>query len=246
MPPRISIPGSIRKTEVVMIHKTFATILTIPLLTGVLSAQSLKTQALLMAMGANGKQMTSYQWKQKTTVIRKGNSLEPMIDELRFDATNQIQRITLVKPEEKKMGPLRARKAAEVKDSIQQVMQLARRYASPQLLSDAIRKGEIWEGPHALRVQARSVLLPIDEMTMQVNGSTYLATRIDFKTQYEGSPVAIAIDYQQLPGGPSMMTRMTVQVPKENIIVNVESFDFVCLAGPVSFEFVSTLTEKTK
>jgi hypothetical protein len=133
------------------------------------------------------------------------------------------------------MGPLRARKVAEVKDSIQQVMQLARRYASPQLLSDAIRKGETWEGPHTLRVQARSVLLPVDEMTMQVNGPTYLATRIDFKTQYEGSSVAIAIDYQQLPGGPSMMTRMTVQVPKENIIVNVELFDFARLAGPVSF-----------
>ena len=106
---------------------------------------------------------------------------------------------------------------------------------SLQSIYEAIRKGEIWEGSHALRVQARSVLLPFDEMTMQVNGSTYLATRIDFKTQYEGSPVAIAIDYQQLPGGPSMMTRMTVQVPKENIIVYVESFDFVRLAGPVSF-----------
>jgi hypothetical protein len=96
-----------------------------------------------MAMGSNGKQMTSYQWKQKTTVIRKGNPLEPMIDELRFDATGQIQRITLVKPEEKRMGPLRARKAAE--------------------------------------------------------------------------------------------GRMTVQIPKDAVIVNVESFDFVRLAGPVSF-----------
>ena len=89
-----------------MIHKTFATILAIPLLTGVLCAQAPQTQALLMAMGANGKQMMSYQWKQKTTVIRKGNPLEPMIDELRFDASGQIQRITLVKPEEKRMGPL--------------------------------------------------------------------------------------------------------------------------------------------
>jgi hypothetical protein len=43
------------------------------------------------------------------------------------------------------------------------------------------------------------------------------------------------MDYQKIPGGPSVMTRMTVQVPKDNIIVNVESFDFVRLAGPVSF-----------
>jgi hypothetical protein len=202
---------------------------------GVLCGQSPKTQSLLLAMAANGKQTVSYQWKQKTTVIRKGNPLDPMLDEIRFDATGQVQRITLVKPEEKRMGPLRARKAAEVKDSVQQVMQLARRYASPQLLTEAIRKGEIWEGSHALRVQARGVLLPVDEMTMQVKASTYLATRIDFKTQYEGSPVAIAMDYQQLPGGPSVMTRMTVHIPKEDIIVNVEPFDFERLTGPISF-----------
>ena len=45
-------------------------------------------------------------------------------------------------------------------------------------------------------------------------------------------PVMIAVDYEQAPGGPSMMTRMTVQIPKEGVVVNVESFDFVRVAGP--------------
>jgi len=216
-----------------MINKSLMTALTIPLLAVALSGQGPKTQALLMAMGANGKQMVSYQWKQKITVFRKGNPLEPTIEELRFDATGQLHRMTIAKPEEKRMGPLRARKAAETKESVQEVMQLARRYASPQQLSQAIQKGEIWEGQGRLRVQARSVILPMDEMLMVVNGATFLATRIDFKTQHEGSPVAIAIDYEQFPNGPSMMTRMTVQIPKEDIVVNVESFDFVRLAGPI-------------
>ena len=185
-----------------------------------------------MAMGANGKQMVSYRWKQKVTVVRKGNPLDPMIEEFGFDATGQLQRMTLVKPQEKRMGPIRARKAAEVKESVQEVMQLARQYSSPQQLIQAIQKGEIWEGQGRLRVQARALILPLDEMMMTVNSGTFLATRIDFKTQYEGSPVAIAVDYDNLPNGPSIMTRMTVQIPKEDILVNVESFDFVHLAGP--------------
>ena len=37
-----------------------------------------------------------------------------------------------------------------------------------------------------------------------------------------------------------------VQIPKDDIIVNVESFDFVRLAGPVSFYLVSTLKENTQ
>lgn len=215
-----------------MLNKKFSAVLIAPLMAGVLIGQASTKQALLMAMGANGKQVAAFQWKQKTTVVRKGKPLDPMIEEIRFDSSGQPQRVTLVKPEEKRMGPLRARKAADTKESIQEVMQLARRYANPQQLSQAIQKGEVWEGQGRLKVQARAVVLPMDEMTMAVNGSTYLATRIDFKTQYEGSPVTIAIDYEQFPNGPSMMTRMTVQIPKEDITVHVESFDFVRLAGP--------------
>jgi hypothetical protein len=43
--------------------------------------------------------------------------------------------------------------------------------------------------------------------------------------------VAIAIDYQQMPNGPSVMARMTVQIPEEHVVVNVESYDFVRLAA---------------
>jgi len=233
---RLKFAFSLAQTGAVMINQEFKKILMIPLLAAVLfSGQASTKQALLMALGANGKQMASFQWKQKTTVVRKGKPLDPMLEELRFDATGQLQRMTIVKPEEKKMGPLRARKAAETKESIQEVMQLARRYASPEQLSQAIQKGDVWEGQGRLRVEAQSVILPRDEMMMAVNSGTYLATRIEFKTQHEGSPVTITMDYQQLPNGPSMMTRMTVQIPGEDIVVNVESFDFVRLAGPNVF-----------
>ena len=133
------------------------------------------------------------------------------------------------------MGPLKARKVAEVKDDVQDVMRLAGRYVSPPQLSQAIQKGEVWEGQGTLRVQSRSLILPIDEMTMVVSGASYLPIRADFKTQYESSPVAIAVDYQQLPNGPNMMARMTVQIPKDDIVVNVESFDFVRLASQTGF-----------
>jgi len=218
-----------------MTNKHFAPLLMLAMLPAVVTAQAPKTQALLMAMGANGKQMAPYQWKQKTTVIRKGMPIGTFIEELRFDASGQLQRITLSKPEEKKMGPLKARKVAEVKDDVQDVMRLAGRYVSPPQLSQAIQKGEVWEGQGTLRVQSRFLILPIDEMTMVISGASYLPIRADFKTQYESSPVAIAVDYQQLPNGPNMMARMTVQIPKDDIVVNVESFDFVRLASQAGF-----------
>jgi hypothetical protein len=210
-------------------------VISIPILAGVLLAQAQKTQALLMALGANSKQVVAYQWKQRTTVNRNGNAIGIKIDEVRFDPSGQPQRITLVQPEQKKMGPLRAHKAAEIKSDIQQVMQLAASYTNPQELSQAIRKGEVWEGQGSLRVHARALILPMDEMEMIVNGATYLPARIEIKTQHEGSPITITADYQQLSNGPNMLMRMTVQVPAERIVVGVESFDFARLAGGTGF-----------
>jgi hypothetical protein len=209
------------------------TIAILPLLAAALPAQNPKVPPLLMAFGANGKQMVSYQWKQSTTVIRKGNPAAVQIEEVRFDAAGQPQRITLARPGEKRMGPLMARKAAAIKDDVQDVMRLAGRYANPQELAAAIRKGEIWEGQGVLRVHAQSVLLPGDEMNMTVNGATYLPVHVEFNTRYEGGPVAIAIDYQQLSNGPSLMARMIVRIPQDDIVVNVDSYDFVRVAGPV-------------
>ena len=124
------------------------------------------------------------------------------------------------------MGPLRARKAAEVKDNIQEVMQLAGQYVHPRRLSQAIRNGEIWEGPGSIRVRAKSILLPMDEMSMLASSATYLPTRIEFRTIHDGRPVVITADYRQLPGGPAVMSHMTVQIPSEDALVHVESYDF--------------------
>ena len=116
-----------------------------------------------MALGTNAKQVAAYQWKQKTSITRKGTPTAQRLDEVRFDASGQMRRITLVQPEEKTMGPLMARKAASAREDVQEVMQLAGLYANPRQMSDAIKKGEMWESPGNLRVQARAIVLPIDE-----------------------------------------------------------------------------------
>jgi hypothetical protein len=219
------------QTGIAMNTKHTRTILALALVSGALQAQTPKTQALLMAIGTNGKQMAAYQWKQKTTIIRNASPAAFKVEEIRFDATGQPQRITLSQSEQKKMGPLRAHKAAGIKDDVQEVMQLAARYAHPQQLAQAIQKGEIWEGQGAMRVHARALILPVDEVDMSVNPASYLATRVDIKSQHEGRPVTIGIDYQVLPNGPNMLSRMTVQIPEDNIVVNVESFDFMRLGA---------------
>jgi hypothetical protein len=89
--------GELQQTEVAMVTNRSSIILCVALLTGILAAQSPRTQAVLMAMKANASQLASWQWKQRTTILRKGNQLNAKIDEVRVGTGGVLHRTTLVR-----------------------------------------------------------------------------------------------------------------------------------------------------
>jgi hypothetical protein len=198
-------------------------------MSALLAQSSVDGRKLLLPMAANAKRMMHYEWKQRITVVRKGQPSEPVINQVRFDSTGQMQRTTLSAPEQKQMRGLRGRVAAGVKEDVKQIMELAGSYNKPQQMVEAIKKAQISQAPggNTIRVQANNLIKPTDSMTMLVNGATKLAKHIDIRTDYEGDPMTIAQDYAPVPGGPNVMKSMRVSVPRKNLVVNVDSYDFV-------------------
>jgi hypothetical protein len=147
-------------------------------LTTLFAQMSGESAKLLLAMGANAKRVVQYEWKQRITVVRKGRPAEPVVDQVRFDSTGQMQRTTISAPAQEKRG-------------------------------------------------VRGRIAPSDSLVMLVNSATHLATRVDIKTDYEGGPMTITQDYGRIPGGPNMMKSMRVSVPGKDLVVNVESYDYV-------------------
>lgn len=68
---------------------------------GVTAQTSSDSSALLLAMAANAKRVMQYEWKQRITVVRKGNAAEPIVDQVRFDSAGKMQRTTISAPEQK-------------------------------------------------------------------------------------------------------------------------------------------------
>jgi hypothetical protein len=194
-----------------------------------LFAQSPVTNGkLLVAMAINAKRVVQYEWKQRVTVIRRGNPSEPMISQIRFDSSGQMQRTIISAPQQKQMGGIRGKIAAEVKENVKEIMELAGSYNKPQQMMEAVKKAEISQpaGAGTVRLQATGLIKPADCMTMLVSSTTHLATHVDIRTDYEGGPMTIAQDYSPIPGGPNMMKTMKVSVPQKDIVVNVDSYDF--------------------
>ena len=200
--------------------------------TGVTAQMSSNSSTLLLAMAANAKRMMQYEWKQRITVVRKGNAAEPIIDQVRFDSAGKMQRTTISAPEQKEARGLRGRVksnvAAGVKEDVKQIMELAGSYNKPQQMVEAVRKAQVSQtGGGTIRLQANNLITSTDSMTMMVNSATHLAKHVDIKTDYNGDPMAIAQDYSPVPGGPNVMKTMRVSVPAKSLVVNVDSYDFV-------------------
>ena len=196
------------------------------LLAPLLGQMPVTSQRLLLAMGMNAKRMTQYEWKQRVTVIRRGNPSEPIISQVRFDSTGQMQRTTISAPPQKQTGGLRGRMAANVKENVKDIMELAGSYNKPQQMMEAVKKAQISQTPGAVRLQSSGLIKPQDSMVMLLDPSTHLATHVDIKTDYEGGPMTIAQDYSPIPDGPNMMKSMRVSAPEKGIVVHVDSYDF--------------------
>ena len=180
-------------------------------------------------MAANAKGVAQYEWKQRITVIRKGNPSEPMIEQVRFDASGQMQRTTISAPEQKEMRGLRGKIAAGVREDVKEIMELAARYNKPQQMAAAIKQARISQPPggDTIRLEANHLIESTDSVTMLVNGRTHLATHVDIETDYKDGPMIIAQDYAPLPDGPNVMKSMRVSAPKKDLVVNVDSYDYV-------------------
>ena len=190
---------------------------------------AISNDTILLAMAANTKRIVQYEWKQRITVIRKGSPTEPVIDQIRFGTDGQMQRTTISAPEQKEMRGLRGKIAAGVKEDVKDMMELAGRYNKPQQMAAVVRKAQISQTPGTgtTRLEANGLIEPTDSVTLLVNSTTHLAIHIDIKTVYNGGPMTVSQDYAPLPDGPNVMKSMRVSAPKKELVVNVDSYDYV-------------------
>lgn len=184
------------------------------------------SRTLLLAMGVNAKRVMQYQWKQRITVVRRGKPAEPVIDQVSFGSSGQMQRTTISAPP--KMGGIRGRIAAGVKEDVKDIMNLVAQYNKPQQMIGTVRNGRVSQpsGAGLITVQGKDVIQPGDAVTILANSATHLATHVDITTKFDGGPMTVAQDYGQLPDGPNVMKNMKVSVPGKNLVINVASYDY--------------------
>ena len=76
------------------------------------------------------------------------------------------------------------------------------------------------------RVSGGNILQPGDSMTLWVDAVTRKQRRVEIHTTLDRKPVRIVSEFQDLPGGPTHMSRSVIDYPGEEITLITENFDY--------------------
>ena len=184
---------------------------------------------------ANAQLMHQYTWQMRVSLSYKGEDQDPMLYQMNWDASGNLQK-TLISapPEEKKRHGIRKHVAeseiSDFKKWMSGLMDLVKQYMTPNpgQMMDFYSKATITPAPSGGAAAMESGFIQAgDKVTFYMDPATKQPTKFTFETTYTGDPVSGTVNYAQVPGGPKYASQTTVNVPAKQVITTIENFNFV-------------------
>ena len=200
-------------------------------------------QKFAEAQKENAAAMHHFTWKSKTELKLKGESKKVKVEQVRYGADGQLQKITLEEssppPAEKKGGRRSGRikqkvienKKEEFADLMQQLVVVAQSYGHipPAQMQAFLKNAQFSMGKDryegTIQITGTGALNPADSMNIWIDKQTMMMRRIEISTVLDKKPVQMTSEYIQMTKGPSFQSRATLEYPEKQIQVTVENFD---------------------
>lgn len=192
---------------------------------------------LAQAQAENAAKLREYNWKSRTEVKKGGETRSVQLSQMRYDLDGTLQKTILsaTQPDIPTSG-LRGMIAKKKKEEFVKMMDglgaLAKSYASlptekmERFTGNAVIVPEKTAQQTLLRIRSKDVLQPGDSMTIWINAATRKQRKIEIQTLFDGKPVRIVSEFQDLPGGPTYMARSLIDFPERELAITTENFEF--------------------
>jgi hypothetical protein len=191
---------------------------------------------ITQARQRNAALMKTYTWNERADILKNGNSVDLRISLVTYAPDGQLQR-NLINDEHAPLpGGFFRKKAAEskMKDMetyLKGLRTLLDQYTLPtagavlNFLTTAVTSGPGPEG--FLTTSGTNVVQPGDSLTIWTNAATRQTARVSVNTTFQGSPVQLMATFKTLPTGLNYCNYATVDVPAQQLQLNVQNFDYV-------------------
>jgi hypothetical protein len=194
-------------------------------------------EQLAQAMQQNARELRQYSWKSRTEV-RKDTELKSFqLNLMHYAADGTLQQslideMTPKIPTHGVRGLIAKKKKEDFVKTLEGLKSLAKQYGelSPEkmkeFITDATINIEPNPQPGRIRIHGRDVLQPGDSVTIWVDTVARRQRRMEINTTFDKEIVRIVTDFQEIPGGPTYMSRSVIDYQSEGISLIKENFDY--------------------
>lgn len=203
----------------------------------VASVPAQQEMQLAQAMQQNARELRQYSWKSRTE-IRKDTELKKFqLHLMHYAADGTLQQSVIDEssakiPSRGIRGMIARKKKEDFMETLNGLGAVAKSYSelSPakmkQFIGNATINIENNSQPARIRIHGRDVLQPGDSITIWVDMAARRQRRMEINTTFENEIVRIVCDFQDLPEGPTYMSRSVIDYPNDGISVTKENFDY--------------------
>lgn len=203
----------------------------------VASVPAQQEMQIAQAMQQNARELRQYSWKSRTE-IRKDTELKKyQLHHMQYAPDGTLQQSLLDEssakiPSHGIRGLIAKKKKEDFMQTLNGLGAVAKSYSelSPadmkRFIGSATINIENNSQPARIRIHGRDVLQPGDSMTIWVDMGARRQRRMEINTTFENEIVRIVCDFQDLPEGPTYMSRSVIDYPNDGISVTKENFNY--------------------
>lgn len=205
------------------------------------SAQGDAKQKFQQAQKQNGAAQRRYTWMSRTELLLKGESKNVKVESVFYNNQGQLEKTVVESTPQQDPGGgrLKQRIVEKKKAEFQELMEglggLAQSYAhlSPEQMQALMQSASISQGQGemqgTMRIQGTNVVVQGDTMTLWVDPQTFLFRQVQIDSLYEKKPMKLSVEFQDIPNGPTVSARTTLDYPDKKVQVLIENSDYKSL-----------------
>jgi hypothetical protein len=197
-----------------------------------------QAQKFAPAQQENAQQLRQYSWKSRREIRQGGTTKSSQLYLTRYDVDGTLQQTLIggTPPPQLPTWGLRGLIARKKKEEFIQLLEglgaLAKAYSElppakmQHFMTNATVTPEMKPKQSLLRLEGRDVLQPGDALTLWVDAATRRQRRVEIQTTYDGRPVRLVSEFQDLPNGPTCVARSIVDYQSRELTISTDNFDY--------------------
>jgi hypothetical protein len=194
-------------------------------------------QKFAQAQKENARGLMQYEWKSRTEIQKDGETKKDQLVLMRYDSNGELQQAMIASAPEPDLptkglrGLIARNKKKDFMQKIEDLRHLVKSYSTlpAEPMQRFMATANVTPEQALVRLRGYDVLQAGDSMTIWIDPMSKKQRRVEIQTAMDEKPVQIVSEFQDIPNGPTYMSRNQVNYSGASLVIITQNFDYTPL-----------------